>query len=62
MLFVKDKLITFPVSEFCFSEKKTVILRGIKPRKTKMVDICCYNPHKHLIKDHLLQIKNAIDF
>ena len=23
---------------------------------------CCYNSHKHLIKDHLLQIKNAIDF
>ena len=23
---------------------------------------CCYNPHKHLIKDHLQQIKNAIDF
>ena len=23
---------------------------------------CCYNPHKYLIKDHLLQIKNAIDF
>ena len=29
MLFVKDKLITFPVSGFCFSEK-TVILRENK--------------------------------
>ena len=30
MLFVKDNLITFPVSGFCFSEK-TDILRRIKP-------------------------------
>ena len=59
MLFVKDNLITFPVSGFCFSEK-TDILRRIKPQKWLI--FCCYNPHKHLIKDHLQQIKNAIDF
>ena len=61
MLFVKDNLITFPVSEFCFSEK-TDILRRINLRKQKWLIFCCYNPHKHLIKHHLLQIKNAIDF
>ena len=38
MLFVKDNLITFPVSGFCFSEK-TDILRRIKPQAIKMVDI-----------------------
>ena len=38
MLFIKDNLITFLVSEFCFSEE-TDILRRIKPKETKMVDI-----------------------
>ena len=38
MFFAKDNPITFPVSEFCFSEK-TDILRRIKPQETKMVDI-----------------------
>ena len=38
MLFVKDNLITFPVSGFCFSEE-TNILRRIKPQETIMVDI-----------------------
>ena len=38
MLSVKDNLITFPVGEFCFSEK-TDILRRIKPQETEMVDI-----------------------
>ena len=38
MLFVKDNLITFPVSGFCFSEK-TDILHRIKPQETEMVDI-----------------------
>ena len=27
-----------------------------------MVDILLYNPHKDLIKDHLPQIKKAIDY
>ena len=31
MLFVKDNLITFPVTGFCFSEKSRDILRRIKP-------------------------------
>ena len=39
MLFVKDNLITFPVSGFCFSEKNRDILRRIKPQETEMVDI-----------------------
>ena len=38
MLFIKDNLITFLVSEFCFSEE-TDILRRIKPKETKMVDM-----------------------
>ena len=38
------------------------ILRRIKPQETKWLIFQCYSPHKHLIKDHLLQIKNAIDF
>ena len=56
MLFVKDNLITFPVSGF-FSGKSRDILRRIKPHGTKLV-----NPHKHLIKEYLLQIKNSIHF
>ena len=53
MLFAKNNLSTFPVSVFCFSEKTDVFHR-IKPQETKMVEI--------LVKDNLLQVKNAIDF
>ena len=38
MLFVKDNLITFPVSGFC-SSNKTDFLRRTKPQETKMVYI-----------------------
>ena len=31
-------------------------------RKQKWLIFFCYNPHKHTIKDHLQQIKDAIDF
>ena len=62
MLFVKDNLITFPVSGFCFSEKTEIFCVELNLRKQKWLIFCCYNPHKHLIKDHLQQIKNAIDF
>ena len=61
MLFVKDNLTIFPVNGFCYSEKKETF-RGIKPQETKMLIFCCCNPYKHLIKDHLLRIKNEIDF
>ena len=62
MLFVKDNLITFLVSGFCFSEKTEIFCVELNLRKQKWLIFCCYNPHKHLIKDHLQQIKNAIDF
>ena len=43
-------------------QKKKETFRGIKPQETKMLIFCCCNPYKRLIKDHLLQIKNEIDF
>ena len=43
-------------------QKKKETFRGIKPQETKMLIFCCCNPYKHLIKDHLLRIKNEIDF
>ena len=61
MLFIKDNLIIFLVSEFCFSEETDILLE-LNLRKQKWLILCCYNPHKHQIKDHLLQIKNGIDF
>ena len=45
-----------------FVIQKKDIFRGIKPQETKMLIFCCCNPYKRLIKDHLLQIKNEIDF
>ena len=62
MLFVKDNLITFPVSGFCFSKETEIFCVELNLMKQKWLIFCCYNLHKHLIKDHLLQIKNAIDF
>ena len=47
---------------FVFSEKTEIFCVELNLRKQKWSIFCCYNPHKHLIKDHLLQIKNAIDF
>ena len=54
--------VTFPVSGFCFSEKTEIFLVELNLRKQKWLIFCCYNPHKHLVKDHLQQIKNSIDF
>ena len=62
MLFVKDNLITFPVIGFYFSEKTEIFCVELNLRKQKWLTFCCYNPHKYLIKDYLLQIKSAIDF
>ena len=62
MLFVKDNLITFPVSGFCFLEKTDIFCVELNLRKQKWLIFCCYNPHIHLMKDHLQQIKNAIDY
>ena len=62
MLFVKDNLITFPVSGFCFLGKTDIFCVELNLRKEKWLIFCCYSPHKYLIKDHLEQIKNAIDF
>ena len=64
MLLIQDNLITsFSVRGFCFSEKKKEIFYlELNLRKQKWLIFCCYNPHKHLIKDHLQQIQNAIDF
>ena len=61
MLFVKDNLITFHLSGFCFSEKTEKFCVELNLGKRKWLIFCCYSPHKHLIKDHLLQIKNPID-
>ena len=64
----RDMIITynqilFPVSGLYFSGKKTEIFGvELNLQKQKWLILCCYNPHKHLIKDHLLQIKNATDF
>ena len=52
MLFVKDNLITSPVSGFCFSEKIEIFCVELNLRKQKWLIFCCYNPHKHLIKYH----------
>ena len=64
MLFVQDNLITFSVSGFCFSEKKKkkIFCVELNLKKQKWLRFCCHNPHKHVMKDHLQQIKNAIDF
>ena len=55
MVFVKDNLITFPV-------KKEIFCVELNIRKQKWLIFCCYNLHKYLIKDHLLRIKNVVDF
>ena len=67
MLFVKPYYTS--VRRFCFSEKTDIFYVELNLRRQKWLIFCCYNPHKHLIKDHLLQTKNvsifilkAIDF
>ena len=47
---------------FVFHKKTEIFCVELNPRKQKWLIFCCSNPHKHLIKDHLLQIKNAVDF
>ena len=43
-------------------KKKKVFCVELNLKKQKWLRFCCHNPHKHVIKDHLQQIKNAIDF
>ena len=62
MLFATGNLTTFPVSGFCVPEKTEIFCVELNLRKQKWLIFCCYNPHRHLIKGHLLQVKNAIDF
>ena len=62
MLFVKDNLVTFPVSGFCSSKKTQIFCVELNLRKQKWLIFCCYNPPKYLIKDRWPQIKNVIDF
>ena len=61
VLFVKDNLITFLVSGFCFSEKTEIFCVELNLRKQKWLILCCYNKHKPVIKDHLLQIIWTMD-
>ena len=60
LLFVKDNVITFP--DFVFQKKTDIFCVELNFRKKKWLIFCCYNSHKHRIKDHLQQIKNAIEF
>ena len=60
--FVKDNLITSALKEFCFSERTDIFCLELNHRKQKRLLFCCYSLYKHLIKDHLLQIKNGTDF
>ena len=54
--------VKFLVTGFYFSEKTGIFCIELNLVKQKQLIFCCYNTHKHLIKDHLPQIKNAIDF
>ena len=58
MFFIKANFITFPVNKFCFSEKTHTFCLELNLKKQKELIFCCYNHHKHLIKNLLVQIKN----
>ena len=60
LLFVKDNVITFP--DFVFQKKTDIFCVELNFREKKWLIFCCYNSHKQRIKDHLQQIKNAIEF
>ena len=45
-----------------FRKKAEIFCVELNFRKQKSLIFCCHNPHKHQIKDNLLQIKNAINF
>ena len=45
-----------------FRKKKKIFCVELNLKKQKWLRFCCHNPHKHVIKDHLQQIKNAFDF
>ena len=47
---------------FVFQEKTEIFCVELNLREQKWLIFCGYNPHKYLTKDHLLQMKNAVDF
>ena len=62
MLFVKDNLITFPLNQFSFPDDIEAFCIELNLRKSKWLICCCYNPHRKLIKNHIIEIERAINF
>ena len=50
--------------QICTAQKMKFSIKDFfsKCDQFRRLIFCCYNPQKHLIKDHLLHLKNAIDF
>ena len=62
MLIVKDNLLTSHLDKYCFPNEIEIFCIKLNFQKKKWLIFCSYNPHKYLLKHHLLQIESAINF
>ena len=62
MLIVKDILLTSRLEKYCFPVEIEIFCIELNLRKKKWLIFCCYNPHKHLLKHQIFQIKSAINY
>ena len=46
---------------FSFSNQAEVFCIELNRRKQIWLIFCCYNPHKHILKNNLQQIENGIN-
>ena len=62
MLIVKDNLITSRLDKYCFPDEIQIFCIELNLRKNKWLIFSYYNPNRHLLKHHLLQIESAINY
>lgn len=46
----------------CFSKEVKIFGIEFRLRQLKWLIFCCFSPHKHMLKDHLQQLKNGMSF
>ena len=61
MLIVKENLLNSCLNKCCFPIEIEIFCIEINLQKKKWLFFCYYNPHKHLLKNHLFQIDSVVN-
>ena len=61
MLIAKENLLNSCLNKCCFPIEIEIFCIEINLQKKKLLFFCYYNPHKHLLKNHLFQIDSVVN-